>query len=403
VATPASIFIADRFQSSAVLRLSLLISFFFLLRFPQPVSAQWVPDSVYDYHVQKGIDYTYNLDFEHANQEFSELVRLKPDHPAGYFFLAMIDWWKILLDLDDDSHDDEFFDKLDKVIDMCDKRLDKDESDITALFFKGGAIGFHGRLHANRNHWLRAANDGRQAIGIVQKAYELQPDNADILLGIGIYNYYAEVAPDKYPLLKPLMWFLPKGDTAKGIEQLRIASQHAKYARVEATYFLAQLYFYFEKDYPAALQLATELSTKYPNNSLFQRILGRCDVVLNRLAEADTIYSEVIKRCREGRVGYNKAAAREAYYYVGMYYMSTNQPQEALKQFRLSEQLSREIDKDSPSGYMAMAVLRMGMAFDLVKRRDDAVISYKRVLAMKEYEDSHKLAEKYLDKPYGGN
>jgi tetratricopeptide (TPR) repeat protein len=385
------------------LKSALFISFFFLLVFSHPVSAQWVTDSVYDYHVQKGIDYTYNLDFEDANQEFSELVKLKPDHPAGYFFLAMIDWWKILLDLDDDSHDDEFFDKLDKVIDMCDKRLDKNENDITALFFKGGAIGFRGRLHANRNHWLRAANDGRQAIGIVQKAYELQPDNADILLGIGIYNYYAEVAPDKYPFLKPLMWFLPKGDKAKGIEQLRVASQHAKYARVEAKYFLTQLYFYFEKDYPAALQLATELSTRYPNNSLFQRILGRCDVALNRLAEADTLYSEVITRYLEGRIGYNKTAAREAYYYIGMYYMSINQPQQALKQFSLSEQFSREIDKDSPSGYMAMAVLRMGMAFDLVKRRDDAVISYKRVLDMKDYEDSHKLAEQYLEKPYGAN
>jgi hypothetical protein len=86
-----------------------------------------------------------------------------------------------------------------------------------------------------------------------------------------------------------------------------------------------------------------------------------------------------------------------------MYYMSINQPQQALKQFSLSEQFSREIDKDSPSGYMAMAVLRMGMAFDLVKRRDDAVISYKRVLDMKDYEDSHKLAEQYLEKPYGAN
>jgi tetratricopeptide (TPR) repeat protein len=403
VASPGSTTTAGGFQSSADLKFPLLISFFFLICLPRPVSAQWVSDSVYDYHVQKGIDYTYNLDFEHANQEYSALVKLKPENPAGYFFLAMVDWWKILLDLDDDSHDDEFFDKLDKVIDMCDERLEKDENDMTALFFKGGAIGFRGRLHANRNHWLRAANDGRQAIGIVQKAYELQPDNADILLGIGIYNYYAEVAPNKYPLLKPLMWFLPKGDTAKGIEQLQIASQHAKYARVEATYFLAQLYFYFQKNYPAALQLASELSTKYPNNSLFQRMLGRCDVVLNHLAKADTIYSEVIKRYREDRVGYNKAAAREAYYYIGMYCMSINQPQEALKQFSLSERLSREIDKDSPSGYMAMAVLRMGMAFDLVKRREDAVLTYKRVLAMKEYEDSHKLAELYLDKPYGGN
>jgi tetratricopeptide (TPR) repeat protein len=365
-------------------------------------SAQWVPDSIFDYHVQKGIDYTYNLDFEHANQEFSELVKLKPDHPAGYFFLAMIDWWKILLDLDDDSHDDEFFDKLDRVIDMCDKRLDKDENDITALFFKGGAIGFRGRLHANRNHWIRAANDGRRAINIVQKAYELQPENADILLGMGIYNYYAEVAPDRYPFLKPLMWFLRKGDKAKGIEQLRVASQRAKYARVEATYFLLQVYFYFEKDYTSALRLATQLSDKYPNNALFQRLLGRCDIVLNHLNEAHAIYTEVLKHCSEGRVGYSATAAREAYYYIGLYYMSLHRPEEALKQFSLCERMSGDVDKGTASGYRAMANLQMGMAFDLLNRRDEAVQSYRRVLAMNEFEDSHSKAEQYIEKPYTG-
>jgi tetratricopeptide (TPR) repeat protein len=386
------------------MRIQLLIFFVLaLIVFAHPTSAQWVTDSVYDYHVQKGIDYTYDLDFEHAQQEFSELVKLKPEHPAGYFFLAMIDWWKILLNLDDDSHDDEFFDKLGKVIDMCDARLDKDENDITALFFKGGAIGFRGRLRANRNHWIRAANDGRRAINIVQKAYELQPGNADILLGMGIYNYYAEVAPDRYPFLKPFMWLLPKGDKAKGIEQLRVASQRAKYARIEATYFLVQLYFYFEKDYGSALQLASQLCSKYPHNALFQRILGRCEVALNQLNEAHAIYSEVVKRHAEGHVGYNDAAVREAYYYIGMYYMSTHQLEEALKQFSLSERLSKAIDKDSPSGYRVMANLRMGMAFDLLKRRDDAIQSYRRVLAMDEFEDSHTLANQYLQKPYTGN
>ncbi len=378
----------------------------FLVLFPgflPRASAQWVPDPDFDFHVQKGIDYTYNLEFEKANVEFAELVKMKSDHPAGRFFLAMVDWWRILLDLDDDSHDGEFFDKLGNVIDMCNTRLDKDENDITALFFKGGAIGFRGRLHANRNHWIRAANDGRRALGIVQKAYELQPNNYDILLGTGIYNYYAEVAPERYPLLKPLMWFLPKGDKAKGIEQLHLASQHAKYAKIEATYFLMQLYFYFEKDYVAALKLATELHKGYPNNSLFHRYLGRSYVTLNRLNEAHGVFTEVLKRHNESQVGYNKAAAREAYYYIGLYRMSVGQLEEALSQFSFSERLSREIDKGTPSGYMVMAILRMGMAFDLSKKREDAIQSYKRVLALNEFEDSHKLAKQYLDKPYGGN
>jgi tetratricopeptide (TPR) repeat protein len=365
--------------------------------------AQWVSDPGFDAHVQRGIDHTYNLEFEKAEADFTELVRMRPDHPAGYFFLAMVDWWRILLDLDDDSRDSEFFNKLEKVIEMCNGRLDKDENDITALFFKGGAIGFRGRLHANRNHWLRAANDGRRALGIVKKAHELQPNNADILLGTGIYNYYADVIPQRYGFLKPLMWFLPKGDKEKGIGELRRASREAKYARVESTYFLMQLYFFFEKQYGTALELARELHRLYPNNSLFHRYVGRCMIALNRLDEANAMFTEVLKRHEESRAGYNKSSAREALYYLGMHRISVGHPEEALNYLERSDRLSRELDRDSPSGYMVMTSLRMGMAYDLLKRRDYAIQSYKKVLAMSEYEDSHKLAKQYIEKPYGAN
>jgi len=374
--------------------------FFSLFSLSHPVEAQWVSDPEFDSHAQKGIDYTYNLDFDAATREFKELIKLQPEHPAGHFFLAMVDWWRILLELEDESRDEEFINKLDKVIEMCDARLKKDENDLTALFFKGGAIGFRGRLRANRGSWLKAANDGRRALGIVKKASELAPENHDILLGTGIYNYYAEVAPQRYPLLKPLMWFLPKGDKLKGIEQLRLCSEHAKYARTEAAYFLMQLYFFFEKDYWNVLQLAAQLHRRYPNNSLFHRYLGRAYVAINRMEDAKVIFTEVLKRHDESRPGYNKASAREAYYYLGMYELNFGKPEEALKLFTLAERLSQDLDKGAVSGFRVMANLRIGMAYDLLKKRNEAVQSYRRVLAMNEYEDSHKLAKQYIQTPY---
>ena len=38
---------------------------------------------------------------------------------------------------------------------QCDKLLDVDEKNVDALFFKGGAIGFRGRLRAIRESWLK--------------------------------------------------------------------------------------------------------------------------------------------------------------------------------------------------------------------------------------------------------
>ncbi len=247
----------------------ILIAFIVFLFSYSNLYAQWPKDPVVDQRVQNGIDFIYNFEFDKADSIFDEVIKLRPNHPVGYFFKAMVIWERIISNFDNTSLDDKFYDALEKVISMCDKILDENPNDVTAIFFKGGSVGFRGRLRANRGEWLSAANDGVIALPLVQKAYKLAPNNYDVLLGIGIYNYYAEVVPEKYPFVKPFMLFIPKGDRKKGLEQLTLASLYSKYAKIESTYFLVQNYLTFEKDYVKALELATKLHTKYPKNSLF--------------------------------------------------------------------------------------------------------------------------------------
>ncbi|HEY6953382.1 MAG TPA: hypothetical protein VI758_13320, partial [Bacteroidota bacterium] len=127
-----------------------------LLLIPAPARAQWVSDPAIDRKIQRGIDYIYNLEFEKADSSFAEIIRWNPGHPVGYFFRAMTQWWRILTNFDDESQDQKFYDMLDDVITLCEQRLDKDPNDVTALFFKGGAVGFRGRLRANRSKWVGA-------------------------------------------------------------------------------------------------------------------------------------------------------------------------------------------------------------------------------------------------------
>ncbi len=373
------------------------------LLLPSMTSSLWITDPVFDSHVRKGIDYVYNLSFDSARGEFQTVIHLKANHPAGYFFLAMVEWWRILIDIDNTAYDEKFYSMLEKVIGLCDKRLDRDENDVTALFFKGGAIGFRGRLRAHREEWFKAANDGRLALPIVQQAYTLAPDNDDILLGIGIYNYYAEIIPQEYPFVKPFMLFFPKGDKQKGIEQLQRAAGRAKYADVEATYFLLQLFHNYEKDYVKALPLAQKLHKKFPDNPLFHRYLGRSYAALGLWNEMKHEFEDILQRVQKKQLGYSLSAEREAEYYLGLHQMAFNQYETALKHFLRCDELSRALDTDGPSGFMTMANLKMGMIFDLQTRRDIAVQQYKKVMQMDNYQDSRKIAEQYLNKPYGQN
>ncbi len=106
--------------------------FLIIILFSFSLSAQ---NSDFDSRVNVGIKQIYNIKFTDAEKTFRAVIADYPNHPAGRFFLAMIDWWKILLDSDNESYDEIFFQKIEDVIYQCDQLLDKNPKDVDALFF----------------------------------------------------------------------------------------------------------------------------------------------------------------------------------------------------------------------------------------------------------------------------
>ena len=365
------------------------------------LNSQWVINTAAsDSMTLKGINHIYNLEFELAEQEFLELIARDPKEPAGYFFYAMIDWWRMMIDYENESFDEPFKMKLKKVIDICDERLEEDEFDIVALFFKCGSIGFRGRLFSHRNSWLKAADDGRLAYPILRRAIKIAPNNHDIMLGSGIYDYFAEIIPEMYPLLKPVMLFFPKGDRVKGIEELKIASEKARYANIEAAYFLMQAYLNYENSPYPALEIAARLVKKYPKNSVFYRYFGRCFVKIGNWVEVNKVYTKILELCSKEQRGYTNVEAREAKYYLGLSCFYSDELDESLKHFSKCDELSQQIDRKAESGYMALANLRMGMIYDIQDKRKKALEQYAKVLKIKKYNDSHDQAKRFTKQPY---
>jgi tetratricopeptide (TPR) repeat protein len=355
----------------------------------------------FDSTASQGIKQIYDLQFPKAEETFRRLMADYPDHPAGRFFLAMIDWWKILVDADVESFDDLFFQKLEDVIYQCDDLLKKNPQDVDALFFKGGAIGFRGRLRAFRESWIKAADDGREALPIVERASKLDPNNLDVQLGFGIYNYYASVIPNEFPLLKPLMIFFPKGDKQKGIEQLTNTAMNGKYAKYEARYFLMTLYFTYENDAFKAGEFAKLLSADFPDNPVFERWNGRIEARKGDYPACSAVFQDVLNKAGKNYFGYNNhKAIREACYYIGVEERNEKKLDSAKIYFERCADISSLADKKEESGFLINSVLYLGMINDIQGNRDKAKDYYNKLLDMKEYGNSHSLAKLYLDKPY---
>lgn len=369
---------------------------FILLLAASDLSAQ---KASFDSLAQKGIGEIYNIKFEEAGITFRQLIADYPDHPAGRFFLAMIDWWKILLDLDNESYDDIFFQKLEDVIYQCDEILDRDPDNVDALFFKGGAIGFRGRLRAYRESWIKAADDGREALPIVEKAAMLDPQNVDVQLGFGIYNYYASVIPDQYPFIKPLMIFFPSGDKAKGIDQLKLTAENGKYAKHEARYFLMTLFYQNEGNYFEAARYSDMLINDFPDNPTFQRWKGRIAVKQGNLFLSTVIFNDILRKAEENYSGYNNdKVIREAAYYVGVDFRNRNIPDSAKIFFRKVVDISEKIDREEESGFQINSVLYLAMLHEQAGENAEARKYYEKLLEMREYGSSHSFAKEYLDK-----
>ena len=376
------------------------ILFFVLLLAVNTMVAQNYNWARHDSLVKAGINEIYGIEFDKAEKTFDIVVNEYSTHPSGKFFKAMTTWWRILLDLDNESMDEKFFNQLEEVIDMCDEILDKNEKNVDAMFFKGGSLGFRGQLRAIRESWFKAALDGKEGLSLVFKSYEVNPKNVDVQLGFGIYHYYADVIPQKYPAVKPFMIFFPKGDKNRGIKELENVAWNGRYTRIESRAFLQKLSFQFEENMDESRKWGKFLLADFPNNPFFQKYYGLTFIKENNYAEASKIFRDIFSKCRRNMPGYNKRFEREATYYIGMDFKLKNKADSSAFYFEKSEKLSRELDKKEESGFLINTVFYLGMLYDELGKRDKAIAYYKETLQLKDRNDSHKQAEQYLKTPY---
>lgn len=381
-----------------VLKIKFLFPVIFIAAFQ--ISAQSYDWVRHDSLVKAGVNQIYGIESDKAEKTFDIVVKEYPTHPSGKFFKAMITWWRILLNLDDESMDEKFYDQLEEVIDICDDILDNNENHSDAIFFKGGALGFRGRLLAIRESWFKAALDGKEGLALVFKAYEANPKNPDVQLGFGIYHYYADVIPQRYPAVKPFMVFFPKGDKNRGLKELENVAWNGRYARLESRYFLMTLNFQFEENMNEARKWGDILLKDFPNNPNFQKYYGLTFVKENNYKQAAEIFEDIFNKCENNKPGYNKRFKREASYYLAMDFKIRERVDSAAHYFEISEKLSRELDKGNESGFLINTVFYLGMLYDQMGMREKAIRYYKETLNLKDRNDSHKYAELYLKSPY---
>ncbi len=302
---------------------------------------------------------------------------------------ALALWWRIQVDPNNTTRDAALGVRADATIAAAEAWTMREPRRAEAWFYLGGAYGVRVQWRVLRGERLAAARDGKRIKDALERALELDPGMQDAYFGIGLYHYYADVAPTAAKVLRWLL-LLPGGNRAQGMQEMLRARGGGQLLRSEADYQLHILYLWYEKQPERALEFLASLQERHPRNPHFRQLTAEVeDVYLHDTTASLRSWRALLAAARSGRVSDPGMAEASARLGMALQLDRLFESDEAVEHLR-AVIAARPA---APFGAVAQAQLQLGQALDRLGHRTDAVAAYRAATAAIPASDPLKIAE----------
>lgn len=221
-------------------------------------------------------------------------------------------WWQIALEPASHRHDARFTQAVENAIAVTEAWTEREPRRAEAWFAHGAAYGARAQWRVERRERVAAARDGKHIKNALEQALTLDPTLHDAKFGLGMYRYYADVAP---AALRMLRWFLllPGGDREAGLRQMIEARDRGTIIRGEADYQLHLIYLWYEDRPHDALALMRSLEQRHPDNPLFPLLEARIhDVYFHDERTSEIVLRALMARAKADDINAADLALRRA-------------------------------------------------------------------------------------------
>lgn len=220
--------------------------------------------------VQTGFLLVNNFAFEDARLQAEKSKQLYPQSSWPHLLQADIYWWKLISGENSNSLRMSFIAELE----LAKKKAGTSNDGLFCLIM---ANTYRTRLELLNNNHLAAIRHLKSYYHNLKKSLGEEENYDAFYITSGLYYYLAWVAWDQYPVLRPFLMFLDKGDRNKGIRFLNQAAfSNEAVISSEASYFLMKIYFDVEKDTLLAQKYASVLIKKHPGNFIYLHYYLMC-------------------------------------------------------------------------------------------------------------------------------
>ena len=366
----------------------------------------------YDRLRSEGNRAVYNLDYAAAKERFQQMIKITPDRPAAYVYLANNLWLETLnksrrlstslysgtsfyiqkgeSDNSDKERDREFERLITRAMALSSAALQKNPGDAEALYYQASALGLRAGYTATVGRsFRRAIGDANKSIQLENKVLKLDPGYYDAYLSIGLYEYVVDSLPFAWRVLARLAGL--RGSKDRGIQELESVVQRGKFASDDARVLLIGLYTR-ERKPDRALEILDYLAKKYEQNYLFGIERGRLLYQSGRNDEAEASFSALL--------GEPKVAAQA----TDLIHFQWGEALEDAGDHKgaLAHQEAVVSWPKSEAGLVSLAHLHAGQALDVMGKRAEAIAEYRKVLGRENVFDSHDKAGEFIKSRYTG-
>ncbi len=333
--------------------------------------------------------------FDAAEAELAQACGPAPPETCDLLRTTAI-WWRIQLDPYNRSFDAQFRQRMDADLERLEQWTTRDPQRADAWFFLGAGYGLRVQFRVLRGERLAAARDGKRIKDALERALALDGTLQDAYFGIGMYHYYAAIAPAALRLLR-WMLFLPGGDREQGLAEMLRTRDRGELLRGEADYQLQLIYLWYEQKPGEALRLLEGLRARYPHNPLFGASIAEVQsVYLHDHAASRDTWRSLIDLARHGLVATPAATEAKARLGLAGELDGLFETDSAIEEYR---QVA-DSRPTAPYGALARAQIGLGRTYNRMGLHAQAVTAYNAALASAPPDDPEglrALAQQGLD------
>lgn len=363
----------------------ILIYLFLLL--PVMGQAQVLTDSSLRQTILKALDHIYNFEFAEADPLIVQLEKRYPQHPVGPVLKAVQIQWRYFPLRGNPAATAQFVQATTRALDLCEKRLERNNRDPETIFFALTAHGYMALKYNNEREQMKAVNESRQAYRYMKEGFKLMDKNPEFYFTTGLYNYYVERYPMDHAMVKPLMMFFDNGDMALGIRQMETAAKRGIFTKAETSYYLAHIFLKYENQPLRALAYIKPLAARYPNNPFYAMIHTEALLLAGRYDEGVS----ALQGLRQMRYKWLNAAVTA---FDGLLAEKANRNDRSATE-HYQNALKQPIVDGYTKEYHAFANAGLARIAARAGKRAEATAYYKKAAAIAEYQSIQQEAKAF--------